>query len=122
MKLYREAASLNVRYEMVLPATTGLVQEYLDELEYNYITENDMFELDEAAYGRVKGLSSKETLTVEEQFEEAEGAIKELTVTTRRGREIRAPRVYRISFTMNKRYDKYQYVCILKQLHVYYGY
>ena len=93
MKLYSESASLNVRYEKVLPVTTGLVQEYLDDIEYTYITENDMFELDEAAYSRVKGLSSKEALTVEEQFEEVEDKIKVLTVTTWRGREIRAPRV-----------------------------
>ena len=38
MKLYREAASLNFRYEKVLPVTTGLVHEYLDEFEYTYIT------------------------------------------------------------------------------------
>ena len=69
------------------------MQEYLDEFEYTYITENDMFELDEAAYTRVKGLSSKDALTVEEQFEEVEGIIKELSITTRRGREIKAPRL-----------------------------
>ena len=70
MKLNREAASLNVRYEKVLPVTTGLMQQYLDEFEYNYITENNMFELDEAVYSRVNGLGSKEALTVEELFEE----------------------------------------------------
>ena len=77
-----------------------------------------MFELDEAAYSRVKGLSSKEAVTVEEQFEEVEDTIKELTVTTRRDPE--PPEFYKISFTMIKKYKKYQYVCILKQL--YYGY
>ena len=52
-----------------------------------------MFELDEAAYNRVKGPSSKKAQTVEEQFDDIEGTIKELTVTTRRGRESRVPRV-----------------------------
>ena len=72
MELYRETASLNFRYEKALPVIIEHMQGYMDEFEDTYITENDMFELDEA-YSRVKELSSKKALTVEKQFDEVEG-------------------------------------------------
>ena len=40
----------------------------------------------------VSCISSKEILSVQEQFEHVEGPMKELTVSTRRGRETEASR------------------------------